>query len=66
MTVTEYSTRSGAHELARKIYTYWAQKGRPDINVEVFLAIEATESRHYHLYGVKSNLKNGYPPSEEP
>lgn len=50
-------TRNGAHVLARKIESFWKERGFPLIRAEAYRLPYSADD-----WGVRSNLVNGFPP----
>lgn len=60
--MTDWSTNDGATNLARKIRAYWQARGYEYVFVDVVMVTSGQKNSRKPVYGVKSNIKNGYPP----
>jgi hypothetical protein len=58
----DWSTSDGARELAARIRGYWLERGYDNVFTEVHMSGLSSCNRHRSVYGVTSNMKNGYPP----
>lgn len=60
--MTDHSHFVGAQELARRIEAYWRGKGFNGIVASAAQVSPAKTANGVPVYGVRSNIKNGYPP----
>lgn len=60
--MTDWSTSDGATNLARKIGAYWKARGYDHVSVDVAVVTNGKRDSRKPVYGVKSNIKNGWPP----
>jgi len=58
----DWSTSDGAHDLARRIRAYWLERGYDTVFTEIEAVGPASKGGGRAVYGITSNMKNGYPP----
>jgi hypothetical protein len=60
----DWLSKKGAEELERRIRKYWRDKGfRIETRVEESMSRESFFGTDRTLFGVRSNLIDGYPPT---
>ena len=60
--MVDYASRDGAYELIAMIEKYWAERGYRGLKAEVVLV---KTTRAHAVFGVRSNMINGFPPREK-